>query len=437
MMVDNHYDDEVLIAMLAGDADSVASDPHLAACDACRGILDNVRSMSDALADECVWDRQELSEAPVPETIHLLRTTAARMDAEDAEAERCLAELLAGPRETWMPRLEQHPEWRTAGVVRRLVARADNEVHMVPLDVLEMAKMAVAIAGRLRDSRLVAASSRAVSYAQFFTGDFSEALSSLDRADEALTEVATGIADYDGARQMLVRALILNGQEQTDKAISATQAGSGVFARFGDQKRWLYGTFVSAMIEYSRRNVKRAISLFERIEEPLREMGDLETLAGVRHNLAFCYSEEHRFGVAGIKFMEAMALFKDLNLAAEAARARWNMAIMQLHNGQPAVALTSLLTSQQELTALGMMDDAVCVSLEIIEAQLALGYLDDAAGTAHELLQNAQAPSLAAAAVGYLRELSSIAAPQSVQRIRSDIRRLRDNRQLLFAPPPD
>ena len=440
MMVENHYDDEVLIAMLDGDAESVAADPHLAACEACRGILDNVRLMADALRDECVWDRQELSEEPVQATLDLLRTTAARMDAEDAEAERYLADLLAGPRESWMPRLEQHPEWRTPGVVRRLVWRADNEVHTMPLDSLEMAKMAVETVRSIPqpEYKLAASASRILAYVLFFTGSFAEALSWIDTADEQLFSQA-GIADYDGARQTLVRALILDAQENTAAAAAATATSSSIFASFGDRKRWLYGTYVSAMIEYGRRNLRMAISLFEQIEQPMRELGDLLMLAGVYQNLAFCYSEERRFSQASLKFMQAMALLTDLGMSAETARLRWNMGVMQLHAGNYAVALQSLRVSEQELRSFGMLEDALRASLDVIEAQIALGQLDGAATTANRVLQDSQTPSLAATATAYLREIgrASEITAHEVRTIRSDIRQLRENPRLLFAPLPE
>jgi tetratricopeptide (TPR) repeat protein len=439
MMVENHYDDEVLIAMLSGDPDSIAQDPHLAACDACRGILENVRLMAGALSDECVWDRRDLSEEPVPETVDLLRATAARMDTEDAEAEHCLAELLAGPRETWMPRLEEHPEWRTAGVVRRLVWRADNEVHAIPLDALEMAKMAVEIADTLRDRNLLAAACRACAYDLFFTGHFAEALIWIDRADASLSKVRGTVTEFDAARQTMVRALILDAQERSAEAVDATAESSRTFAEFGDRKRWLFGKYVSAMSAYARRNLKMAISLFEQIEQPMSEIGDLLTLAGIHQNLAFCYSEERRFTEASLRFMQAIALHTELGMSAETARVRWNMAVMQLHAGNHAVALQSLRVSEQELRSLGMLEDALRASLDIIEAQFALGHLDGAAATANRVLHDSQTPSLAATAAGYLHEISKAneISIREIETIRNDIRNLRENPRLLFATAPE
>jgi tetratricopeptide (TPR) repeat protein len=435
MMVENHYDDEVLIAMLSGDPDSIAQDPHLAACDACRGILENVRLMAGALSDECVWDRRDLSEEPVPETVDLLRATAARMDMEDAEAEHCLAELLAGPRETWMPRLEEHPEWRTAGVVRRLVWRADNEVHAIPLDALEMAKMAVEIADTLRDRNLLAAACRACAYDLFFTGHFAEALIWIDRADASLSKVRGTVTEFDAARQTMVRALILDAQERSAEAVDATAESSRTFAEFGDRKRWLYGTYISAMTEYARRNIKAAISLFESLEMPLRDLDDLPTLAGIYESLAFCYSEERRFSEASSRFVQATALLDELGMTAEAVRTRWSMGVMQLHCGNYNLAIKELRASESQLRDLGMLEDSFRASLDVIEAQLAIGQVDGAAATASRVLRDAQTPSLAATATGYLRELVNapeMAQPR-IQEVRHDIRLLREHPRLLFA----
>jgi hypothetical protein len=54
------------------------------------------------------------------------------MTDEDSRAETILQELLAGSREEWMPRLNEHPEWRTAGVVRKLIAQVYTTVVAMP-----------------------------------------------------------------------------------------------------------------------------------------------------------------------------------------------------------------------------------------------------------------------------------------------------------------
>src|SRR5689334_11376704 len=114
-MIERHYDDETLISLLESRRD--ATDTHLPSCPPCSGKLESFRTICSDLHDADVWDKREIRTEAVPTTIATLRAFADRMADEDTKAEAILAELLAGPRDSWMPRLEFHPEWRTTGVV--------------------------------------------------------------------------------------------------------------------------------------------------------------------------------------------------------------------------------------------------------------------------------------------------------------------------------
>ena len=63
--------------------------------------------IADALCYQEAWDRPAAE--PVRATITNLRAFADRMTDEDSRAETILQELLAGSREEWMPRLNEHP----------------------------------------------------------------------------------------------------------------------------------------------------------------------------------------------------------------------------------------------------------------------------------------------------------------------------------------
>lgn len=112
---------------------------------------------------------------------------------------------------------------------------------------------------------------------------------------------------------------------------------------------------------------------------------------------------------------------------------------MQLHCGNHHLAIHALRTSESQLRDLGMLEDALRASLDVIEAQLAIGQVDGASATASRVLRDAQTPSLAATAMGYLRELTNapeIAEPR-IREMRRDIRYLREHPRLLFASAPD
>src|SRR5438876_4302770 len=137
MIVEQHYDDEVIIGLLS----ETERDTHVPECDTCSGALETFRDLTGALRDDSVWDDRDISERPSPKTTHLLRAFAAQTKAEDAAAGPILAKLLAAPAE-----LEQHPEWRTAGVVRRLLAYVDTINFTDPKAAVQFSTLAAGIA---------------------------------------------------------------------------------------------------------------------------------------------------------------------------------------------------------------------------------------------------------------------------------------------------
>src|ERR1700746_2716068 len=122
MIVEQHYDEEVLIGLLEeGDQDA-----HVPNCDPCAGTLESLREVTGALRDDSVWDQRPLTETPSPQTKNLLRSFAAVARAEDAAAGPIVAQLVAASAEERTALLAQNPGWRTAGVARKLLAHVDT-----------------------------------------------------------------------------------------------------------------------------------------------------------------------------------------------------------------------------------------------------------------------------------------------------------------------
>ena len=121
-MFERHYEDEDLIALLASNRRDV--DTHLPGCAGCSDKAEDFRTIAGLLSEADVWDSRPQSDEPSQATISNLRAFADRMTSEDERAAFLVKELLDGDRAQWMPRLRAHPEWRTAGVVRKLMSSA-------------------------------------------------------------------------------------------------------------------------------------------------------------------------------------------------------------------------------------------------------------------------------------------------------------------------
>src|ERR1700674_86777 len=121
MIIEQHYDDEILIALLE-NSDEIARDKHVSGCRTCAGSLESLRGLTSGLHDQTVWDERELPEAPRRETKNAIRGFAAAVAAEDGEAEGIVRHLLAVEPDRRRVMLQRSPEWRTAGVVRKVLA---------------------------------------------------------------------------------------------------------------------------------------------------------------------------------------------------------------------------------------------------------------------------------------------------------------------------
>lgn len=447
MMVERHYDDEALIAIL--EADRASADTHLPACTVCNEKLESFRAVSGALTDSDVWDTRELRLDPVPSTIANLRAFADRMSAEDGEAARILPELLAGSREEWMPRLRAHPEWRTAGVVRALVAATTNVLMTMPPDALEMTALSTEIADHLDPAKCGAATLARVrgaawrdrGYALYYVGRFAESLAACDTAARQLDLCV--VDEYDRARVGVVRALSLRAMETFTAALEETRASSATFERFDDATRLAAARMAETHLLFSLGEFENARCILEDLESSVRTSADANTHARVLANLGYCLWRMGRVEAAMGRYEAAAAILEDLGIRTESARVRWNVAAVLASAGRTNEAMARFQTLQRTFEELGMSSEAAVNGLEMAELLLARGEYAAVATlcrTAMDSFRRAGIPysTRALTALAYIQEAAQhrTATPALAKHVREYIRRLPHDGALLFAPPP-
>lgn len=445
-MVERHYDDEALITLI--EADRAGSDPHLPSCIVCREKLDTFRTISDVLHEGDVWDTQVVRRDPVPETIANLRAFADRMAFEDTAAEAILPELLAGSREEWMPRLMAHPEWRTAGVVRRLVAATTPAVMTMPPDALEMTALSTEIADHLDPAaftsdtvaHLRGSAWRDRAYALFYVGLFSDALCAIDRADLAFQECM--VDKYDRARVAIVRALCLRAMEDISAAEAAARFSSATFVEFGDLTRLASAQLATTHLLFTKGAYDIAFGILEPLERQLQRTGEANIHARVLGNLGYCLWKLGRVEEA-LRYHDASAaLLADLGEHTEAVRVRWNVASILATAGRSDEAQTRLAAVKRSFDDLGMASESALVSLDIAELMIAQCDFDAVEDMCRDAMTSFQQAGIsytarALTALAYIREAAHHRTVTStlVKHVREYLRRLPRESELLFAPP--
>lgn len=450
-MVERHYDDEALISLLeATRVDPVETDPHLRICGECRETLGVLRSLSVTMKDDDVWDRaEEGADAPVAETIVTLRVFADGMAHEDTIAEGLLRELLAGDRNTWAPRLQEHPEYRTAGMVRRLLAAADRAIDTMPPDALVLTALAAEVAEGLAPSRypsdtvakLRGAAWRDRAYALYYTGSFSEAERAVLAAERHLSDCVVG--EWDLARVHLLHAMALRAVGSLSTARQRTASARHTFSKYGDTARTVNANSVEAALAYKIGDVRAALKLWLTLEQQMGQDTAADSVARLLPNIGMCYRDLGEFEKAMQYFDLAAAIWEDLSAPAEAARVRWNTASLYARSGRHVEAVEQLLRVRRDFELAGMASEAALVALEAAEMLVARGDMVMVTelcriARAHFSGNGLEYSEPARIALAYLQEAAGAgtATPSLVSHVRSYIRKLPEQPQLLFAPPP-
>jgi tetratricopeptide (TPR) repeat protein len=369
MIIEQHYDDEVLIAFLH-DEPSARRDPHLISCGPCSETLQSLRHLGDALQAGEVWETMELSETPRQSTIDTLRAKQAEMAREDAAAALRVKQLLAQPRKTWATTIEAHPEWRTAGMVRRLVGEAESIVTVTPPGALEMTSLAVEISRGIDQPNAAIAAFRAHGYVLYFTGQYAAALQATDDAQRIASSFQAN--EIDIARVHLVRALVLADLGRDDEAIALAGDAARVFRAAGDALRFVSAVRTQGIALYHLRRHHEAIRLYASVFT-LASTLDRAAFAGLAQNMALCYREMGDFAKATEFFLVALDTFQRLGVPVGIAKTKWHLGRTFLAQGKSSEALSLLSAVRGEFEELTMVQDVALVAIDIAHALLVLG----------------------------------------------------------------
>ncbi|HEY4642288.1 MAG TPA: hypothetical protein VII75_13160, partial [Thermoanaerobaculia bacterium] len=314
---------------------------------------------------------ESFSSAPRSETLAFLRNVQRTMADEDAVAEVYVKQLLAGSRETWAPRLAEHPEWRTAGVVRKLIAATDRAIDLMPSDAVEITRMASSVADSLVDSERVThlrgSAWYEVGYALLYTGAYGEALEALTTAERHFVRVP--IADHELGRLYLVRAMIFRALERTGDSLPAIASAAAIFRAYGDKDRSYAAKLAEGLALYSSRRFREALRL--NLEIANEDTIATRWRAAAQQNAATCYRELCEFDSAIEYFIKAISAFESAGMMSFRAKARWTLARIFVARAQYEPALRMLIELRGDFEELGMANDMAIVSLDIAEVLIA------------------------------------------------------------------
>lgn len=446
-MIERHYDDESLIALIGSDPGVAGG--HLPGCRGCRQKLESFRMIADALRDEDVWDMQPLEDGAMASTIASLRAFADQMTDEDARAEGWLPLLLAGARESWRDNLARHPEYRTAGMVRKLIAATDRAIDTMPADAVEIAALAIDIADHLDPAEhpsdsvfhLRGSAWREKAFALYYTGHNVEAATANRIAESHFR--ACAISEYDSARVGVVNALIARATGRFDEAITASRASADVFERYGDSEKFIAARSAEAGVLANEGRFADALEIWKALELTFETDDISDTHVRLVGNVGHALRNLGRNEEALREFQAAAEMFDALGNRSESARIRWNVALLLVECSRYRDAALMLEQLLAEFAALSMSGSAALVALDLAEIRLLEERQDEVArlcsiALTHFTAERMEHTDRALRAVSFVRGAArnGRATPELVRHVKQYVRRLPAEPALLFLPLP-
>lgn len=446
MMLERHYDEEALIALLhSGEADG-GRDPHLSVCATCSDMLESYRVISEVLGDKAVW---ELHDTPTDHATAngaaSLRKFLGEMENEDRAALQLVDELMKLPRQWWVATVDRDDRFHTAGVMRRLIEVSEAKIDTMPPEAVETAAAAIALGDILEGgdhiAQLQGSAYRQYAFALFYTGAFMRALDAVNRGQEILEKIA--VSDYAIARLNIVRAVVYRALERYEEALILARDCARVFRAYGDVQRLASAVMTEAYLLMYLHKYKDALPLLTKIDRDMSNNVDLDTRARLFNNIGICQKSLGHVADAVQSFQCAATLYDELGTPTEAANVRYNIALLLSNEGNRVEGRKRMREVRAEFERLGMVHTSVITGLDLAE----LAVLDknfeeveqlcrtairqfETAGVAHS--------SEALTALTFLREAAEQrrATQEIVWHVRTYIKRLPDEPALLFAPAP-
>ena len=445
MIIEQHYDDEILIGLLES-GDEAARDKHVSSCHTCAGALESLRAVTTGLQEATVWDQRELPETPNRQIKNAIRGFAAAVSAEDREAESVVRQLLAADSDRSRAMLQRNPEWRTAGVVRRILAAVDDVNFTDPKRAVDLTVLATDIAESLDVTdypidtvmKLRATAWRDRAYALYYIGSYTESLAALDRVDERLARCV--IPEFDTAQTKLERARVYAATEKFEAAITLAREARAVFTRYGNQKRAVVAEIVEGAALLRTRRFTEGLAIHLRIAE--NETVEETVKACAMNNAAYCYRELGCFDEAKALYVKTVYTFDRLGMVTLRIGARWNVALVLSAEGRFEQSFEILCELRDEARDLGMAHDLALLSVDAAEALLMLNRRSEVSNFCHAAIEYFAHAGLAytapaLTALAYVRESAErgTLTVADVHNVRAFIELLPKQPQLQFARP--
>lgn len=419
---------------------------HVDTCEQCRREIAAIEAFCLHLSHRETWrmvDEPSQSSSIPAQLAHQLDS----LRFEDEIAGFLLEPVLSSP-ESLRETLLADSRYRSAGVVRRLVAASESTREESPLRAMSLADVAVILAERLESSQYdphLLESVRGAAWRERANvlrslGRHAEALIAVEQAEEAFRR--TPVADVDLARIDYIRATILRAMQRHAEALAFARSAIEVFRDYGESLREIHAGLLEGAILFDMHQPQVAAERFRQLLPAAEEADDAATLGFLHNALGASLQDSGDIAEAALHFQKALALFQHLGMEVERLRNSWSLALIAIRRGEVERGVSMLLDVAAGFDRRGCAGDAGLVLLDVAEQHALAGRNSEVVALCRRLVDRFTAAGMMESAVLALRYLQESAAANratagAVRHVRQFIRRLEREPALLFAPPAE
>lgn len=328
-----------------------------------------------------------------------------------------------------------------ASIVRVLTARAYELCDSKPDFAIDLASVAIELAGKLPDrgaegaDRLLAHAWREKANALRFAGSLSDALRALE--ESAAVFERTMAPAYDLCVIRYIRASVLLNLERADDAAREVQNLHGAFDAFGDERLAIVTRSLAGHIEYLRGRYEEAATLYSELLDATNEGTDPDLTARLRINLANCRLESGDLDSAEKLLQMSRTHWAKIG-AAEEFVAVWKLARITMRRGEFAAAIEQLHVAAAKLFDARRLHDVALVELDRADCLLSLRRGREVRALARSLISRFHSVghnSGVLKAFGHLRQADlSTLTKDDIATVRRYVERVRVMPSLAFVP---
>jgi tetratricopeptide (TPR) repeat protein len=444
-----HYSDEQMARYASGSAthDRLRIEKHLAECGQCRSLLEEIRSIEEALNDPDTWLFCNLDDSDSDDRGEHLQAVISQAVAEDEEASVLLAGIIDRPAAVSYEDLPRKAKYHTAGIARYLSRAARKLVERDPPDALILANNAIAVAEALDHQRypssmrfaLIGSAWKERANALRMMGDYTAAESAFDSAERAFRK--TPYAESELARIQFGRATVLEKSEKLDRAMELALESAAAFEALGDRRRRIHSMIIVGGVRQKRSMYAEARKTFLDLIPEAEALRDEVLVGGLRSNAAWSAAEMGLLREAADDFNAALPIFLDRGISTQVVAIRWGLGHLLLIEGKLRETIEALRPVLEEAVRLEVHVMAAMIVLDIAEALLALRRRSDVPPLcryAISVFRKAGREDSLLTALAYLKDAcrSGRVSGETISHLRKFLHRLEDHPNLLFIPPP-